>query len=483
MSSRLSHTSTKLPNLKRLAASVAAGSVSKKSTVADSVQYLRAHTVDLQQWQGLDDLVDEAVISEPSAAIAKAAAHHLSVIRDELARQLWSRQIFVGVSVLEELLLRTAAAGESDPILATLEHIRDSELSRPGMIVLPLHSFGILAAGLLPLFLGTRAYLINKRSGFAVTPQTNDLHRTVGFLQEAGRSIGVQKQIDPELIRHWRMSRNATWLERNPLLIGAVTSIAGYYYENEFLLLGRLRAITSALVMLATLQPRQEDRRARYFSSRQIDNFETRDIRHYLVLSSTRAKYMTGQAVPIHRRRQVDELSDLSVDINLRYWDRYDPIANKIYESVDALYAGYLKYSIGSRDAVGLGRVYRKLFEAVVYFRRSHMGDGEGYSAILSLATAFEMLLTDSYAPNVGLRLRRRTELLLRGIRGTRRYQQAVDDLYHARNRAIHAGIAESLDLGNARRAFVLDFVSLMPRVPQLTGAEEAPIATLTCDV
>jgi hypothetical protein len=211
-----------------------------------------------------------------------------------------------------------------------------------------------------------------------VTPQTNVLRRTVNFLQEAGNSISVRKQIDPELIRHWRRNRDARWLERNPLLIGTVTSISGYYYENEFLLVGRLRAITSALVMLAALQPRQEDRQARLFSSRQIDNFKTRDIRHCLVLSATRARYMTGQAVPIHRYRQVDELSDLSIDIDTLYWDRYDSVASKIYESVGALYAGYMKYSIGSGATASLGRVYRKLFEAVVYFRRSYFGDGKG---------------------------------------------------------------------------------------------------------
>jgi hypothetical protein len=93
------------------------------------------------------------------------------------------------------------------------------------------------------------------------------------------------------------------------------------------------------------------------------------------------------------------------------------------------------------------------------------------------------MLLANSYASNVAVRLRRRTELLLRGVQGTRRYQQAVEDLYYARNRAIHSGIAESFDLGDARRAFVPNFVSLVPRMPRLTGTEEAPIALLTDDL
>jgi hypothetical protein len=163
MSSGSSHSQTgHLPNLRRMAASVATAPAGKNSTVADSVQYLSAHTIDLQQWQDVDELVDEAFISEPPVAAAKATAHHISVIRGELARQLWSRQIFAGISLLDESLFAAAAAGEPDPILATLERIRDSELNRPGMIVFPLHSFGILAAGLLPLFRGNRIYLINR---------------------------------------------------------------------------------------------------------------------------------------------------------------------------------------------------------------------------------------------------------------------------------------------------------------------------------
>jgi Apea-like HEPN len=475
--------STRLPPLKPLATSIAATRVSKKAKVEGSAQYLAEHAADLRNWQGIEHLAEEAFVSEPPDSTARAAAHHIEVVRSEMARQLWSRKIFVSVSVLDELILLSAQAGRSDPILATLERLRDSELNRPGLVVLPLHSFGILAAGILRPLRGQSISLINSLDGFAITPQTNNLQRTISFIDDACFAMGLPKPVDPNLIRHWHRSRAAIWLERNPLLIAAVTSISGYYYENEFLLLGRLRAITSAIVMLFALQPRQEDRAARLFSSRQINNFETRDLRHYLVLSPGRAKYMSGQAVPIHKRRQVDELCDLAVDIDTRYWQRRSSAAEKIYSSVDELYTGYLRYNFGSPHGINLVRVYRKLFDAVSYFRRSYLAEGEGYTAVLSLATAFEMLLTDSYSPDVAKRLRRRTKLLLRGVRGTIRYQQAVEDLYYARNRTVHAGTEESLDLSDARRAFVLAFIALMPRVSGLTGSELSPIAVLTGDL
>jgi Apea-like HEPN len=476
-------TSTRLPPLKPLATSIAATHVSKKVKVEGSAQYLAAHSADLRNWEGIEHLAEDAFVSEPPDSIARAAAHHIQAVRSEMARQLWSRKIFVGVSVLDELILRSAQAGSSDVILGALQRLRDSELNHPGLVVLPLHSFGILAAGILRPLRGQSISLMNSRDGFAITPQTNNLQRTISFIDAACFAMGLPKPVDPDLIRHWHQSRAARWLDRNPLRIAAVTSISGYYYGNEFLLLGRLRAITSAVVMLFALQPRQEDRVARVFSSRQINNFETRDLRHYLVLSPGRTKYMSGHAVPIHRRRQVDELTDLAVDIDTRYWQRRSSAAEGIYSSVDELYTGYLRYNFGSPQGVNLARVYRKLFDAVSYFRRSFLAEGEGYTAVLSLATAFEMLLTDSYSPDVAKRLRRRIKLLLRGVRGTLRYQQAVEDLYHARNRTVHAGTEESLDLSDARRAFVLAFIALMPRVSGLTGSESSPIAILTGDL
>lgn len=454
-----------------------------KATVADSAQYLASQASDLTTWDGIEHLAQAAYDPAAPVAAAKAAAHHIQVVRNELARQLWSRQLFVGVTLLDELLLHTAAAGEPDPILGTLEYLRDSERGRGGLLVLPLHSFGFLAAGLLRPLGGASTALINAPNRFALTPQTNSLEHTIVFLRDVGPPLGVRKLVDPDLIRHWRRSRGTAWLERNPLLVAGVTSTAGYYYENEFLLLGRLRALTAAIVMLATLQPRTEDRAGFLFSSSQLNNLETRDIRHYLVLTADRRRLLTGQAVPIHRRWHVDELSDLAVDIDPRYWSRKAADADEIYRAVDSLYGGYLQHTVGACRENSLGRTYRKLFEAVSYFRRSYQSGGRGYTAVLSLATAFEMLLTDSYASGTAVRLRRRTQRLLRGVPGTRRYQQSVEDLYYARNRTIHAGTDEHLDLHDARQAFVLAFVALMGRMPTLTGQEDCPLGTLTGDL
>ena len=59
----------------------------------------------------------------------------------------------MGLSVLDELLFyEFTRSGATDPVLGVLERIRDARLTRPGLILYPLHSFGIYGAGILHTF-------------------------------------------------------------------------------------------------------------------------------------------------------------------------------------------------------------------------------------------------------------------------------------------------------------------------------------------
>lgn len=470
----------RLPALSGLATEISSARTARRQTVQDSVAFLTGNAPALQSFSDLEDIAEAAYDRDPPDTTAKAAAHHLLTIRAEVARQLWKHDLFVGVTTLDELLLHHIVNGSTDPILATLQTLRAAQLNKPGMLVFPLHSFGIYAAGLLQPFRGESLSLVNRSQGFAVIPQTNKLEKTIDRLTLVGNEIGATKQIDGDLIRHLRRSRDAKWLEFNPLLVIAVRSVSGMYYENEFLFLGRVRAVTASLVMLAALQPRGQNNDATLFSSSRINNWQTLDIHHYITLTVGRGKLYEGRAIPIHQRRAVVELSDLAIEIDPRFWGRRPGLASKVYQAVDDLYRGYMSYSLGAAKDTSRGRVFRKLFEAVSYFRRSYTGKGEGWTAVVSLATAFEMLLTDSYESGVAKRLRRRTQALLKGVRGTAAYQQAVEDLYHCRSATVHSGVSPDLNLGPAREAFVLTFCALVNRLPTLGARQEKPMAFLT---
>lgn len=113
----VSPSARRIPALAPLTADIRAARIGKKVTVADSADWLVGQATTLQRW---DDFEDLGVAAYDGDAKAKAVCHHLFVVRAEMARQLWARHIFVGVSVLDDLLVRAVSAGESDPVRATL---------------------------------------------------------------------------------------------------------------------------------------------------------------------------------------------------------------------------------------------------------------------------------------------------------------------------------------------------------------------------
>ena len=356
--------------------------------------------------------------------------------------------------------------------------------TRPGLMIFPLHSLGVLGAGLLRPSRG-RISFSNPSRGYAVTPQTNGLDRTLDFLEDVRTSFGISQHIPNDRIRHWRRSRSAEWLERNPLLVLRTIHVPGSYYGSEWLLISRVRATAGLLAMLAALQRERTDPTARLFSTRSMNNWQTLDIHHYLTLfaGTRRSRELDGQCIPIHASRTfVAELSDLAIDIDPVHWRRRDRLANEVHEAVEVVYSDYLRshFHHGKRDA--RQRTVRKLYNSMGYFRRSFQGSSTSWSGTVALATAFEMLLLDSTG---GIRqaLVRRTQLLLKGTPGTRAMQAAVGDLYAARNALVHAGDDDAeADVAHAREAYVRCFVEITRRLPKLDPNTATPLGDLIGD-
>lgn len=462
-----------------------------KQTIAQSADYLVAHRSDLERF---DDVLHLALSTDAEYALpgtppeltnaARPLGYHLTAVRAGLAEELWPRQIFVDAEVLDELVFWAARDPlVSDPVQAVLEWIRDARASRPGLMVFPLHSLGVLGFGLLRPSQG-RLSFVNPAYGYALTPQTNALDRTMAFLAEVGREFGVRKQVPTELVEHWRRSRPTGWLERNPLLAVRTIQLPGSYYGNEWLLVSRVRSTTGLLCMLAALQP-PSDRTGKLFSTRTMNNFQTLDIHHYITLfdNPTKRGALDGHCVPIHASRLfISELSDLEIDIDPAHWRRNRALGERVHRAAEAVYTEYLRDRIAAPRQNARTRTVRKLFDGVGFFRRSYQRGSSDWRAKVSLATAFEMLLTDSYGA-VRATLQRRTRLLLKGVPGTRSMQAAVGNLYESRSELVHTGSDDAeVDMALARRAFVLCFTELAERLPSLPERAATPIRDLTGD-
>ena len=473
----------RLPAVKPLAATLEQTALPEQSRmrVKDSARYLASQQPILARFETPEDLGDAAY--EHPNSVADALSFHLFQIRIVLSRALQAEGIFVSAIVLDELLLQEfSTAGSTRPVLAVLERIRDARMTRPGLILFPLHSFGILGAGFVHTFTTTRISVLEPRWGISLTPQTNSFDETLRFLEATLRAFKIRERLPTDLLEHWRRSRPADWLELNPLMAVRAIQVPGYYYDNEPLLLARLRAATGLLAMLAALQPENADRARGLMSSSSVNNRQTLNIHHYMVLYAKpgRRTQLSGDCIPIHTTRSgVVEASDLNIDLDSKYWTRQRQArADRAENAASTLYRGFLAHR-HLPDA--RGRTYRKIFESLNYFKRSF--SVSDWQATVSLATAFEMLLTDRYEPGVAARLQRRTQLLLRGTPGTRGYQEAVTNVYDARSEIVHTGFKSTAPpMHQARQAYVHLLIELCARLPRLRTNMAQPLGQLIGD-
>ncbi len=467
----------------RLRTKLRAIQVNKKLTLADSEAYLLGKRAELANYTAIEDFALDENPPDPKAH--RACEHHLVQLRRHLARELWSREVFIGISVLDSILFHAFAHDTSTkPLLRALEVIRDGKLHHPGLVLYPVHSTGILGAGFLHTLTATRVSFVAEQYGFAVSPQTNSFAETMRFLDEARTALGVKKRLPTDLLEHWRRSRPTFWLERNPLLVVKAQSFPGGYYENQAQLVALLRFSTSLISLLSTLQPEEKDTLTRLSSSSRLNNWQTLDLKHYVVLhSGPGGGPLGGYCVPMHvAGPALAELCDMSVELDPRYWRRRRAMADRLHAAVRAVQHGYFKFCLGQAKEDTSARVYRKLLSSLTFFRRSFQASDGRWNEAVALAVAIEVLLTDRYAAGVTARLVDRARQLLRHIPHAKAMVDAVEGIYKMRSEVVHGGRAVTdVDLALARRAYAFTFLRLVERLPKSgeLPASPDPIAAL----
>ena len=376
-----------------------------------------------------------------------------------------------------------AHTNEENPILHSLKIVRDSEVLRPGFVVYPMHSFGVIAAGLLHAYSSARVQFQVPRYGLIVTPQTNSYSNTLAFLKDAASSLNIKKAIPYDLLEHWIRSRPTKWLKKNPLMILRVHSFPGGYYENQFFLIHKLKIATTLLLMLNAFQTFETNRESELFGTSRTNNWETLDIHHYILFfPKPNSKKLSGDCIPMNSKAAtLADLSSVPVNLDPKFWMRRMPWSKEIVSALDQIGKSYLRYSIEKPKNNVKSRVYRKIFRSLEFYRKSHrVTDDIGESAVY-LAIAFEILLTDNYSKGpVSKRIYDRASILLKGVKGNRKLKTAIKELYQARNKYVHAGeISDALCLKTARAAFIHSFLSLSPRLNTLTNKDNEPIKSL----
>ncbi len=453
----------------------------------ESIKFLCNHQEKLSQYSDIEDFIlrkevysTKTNIPEP---ILEACEFHLFRIIDTVLNELRERKFFLGVTVLNEVIFQHFCKEKiKNPVISALEAIRDSGVLHSGIVIYPLHSLGIIGGGFIHSYTDAKMEFYVPNMEIIISPQTNSFDHSLQFIKNAAFQLGVKKQIPVELIEHWHRSRPIKWLERNPLLIARLHSFPGSYYENQYFIANKLKIATIALLMLNSFQKFASHRAGTLLSSSRANNWETLDIHHYLVLHPKPHKQkLTGDCVPMNiRRPTLSELSEVPAELDPKFWRRRSKISKRIISMLLNFETGFYKYSFSNKKRNNHSRIYRKIFKSIEFYKRSYRIKDDQGEAILNLAVAFEILLTDNYSPGITQRILYRVKKLLKGVKGVRAFNKSIEGLFKCRGEYVHTGfVTNPIDISTCQIAYIHTLLQFSALLKHIKPRQEAPITRL----
>ena len=112
----------RLPSLKKIADKLLSAKIQK------SVDYLVRNRSTISKYKDIEDFVlrdyEFATKTDEDEATLQACEHHLSQVRNILSRELWAKELFLGISVIDQILFSAFAhTNNTNPILHALETV------------------------------------------------------------------------------------------------------------------------------------------------------------------------------------------------------------------------------------------------------------------------------------------------------------------------------------------------------------------------
>ncbi|MBY3139000.1 HEPN domain-containing protein [Rhizobium laguerreae] len=450
-----------------------------------------------------DEFIDKYITAEedadgePSGSAAriafakyKGANNLLMRTREDLIRVLWAHEIFVSTGTVDRILFGLACDGSVTDIGRTFfEFVLNKRLHEPGFILYPIHSFGIQGFGF--------ATLVNKQlpdinlseAGIYLAAQTNDPGGTMAFLDRARTALGVSQSVPASFASELNQDHLA-WAMRNPLLALKFSSTTSSFFENQFVIMVKLQFATALVHMLAALgQTDRSDRDSKNLSTARTNNWQTLDINHYIVFE-TRS---IGDELEVLRtpmnisRSELTALSEINVDVDPHDWSTpgKEGLLTKIRDALGVLESGYISDWVLGDKKSRKSHVLRKLFLSIGFFHRSFRSAVNRDEAVVSLAIAFETLLTDGYQRGgVKARVARRVPLCIAGEPDHETLESEVQRLMEYRGKVVHEGASEiAVDLNAARRAYVHCLIRVIEGVGSIRQDSSQPVGEILGDV
>lgn len=453
-------------------------------TLAASERYLRSKHNLLAGYDSVEDLVTDDGME---AKDLEGIQHHLVAIRAAIAKAIWSREIYIGVSVLDEFVLHAAKTGAPDICGRVIDLLRNARACQPGFVLYPLTEFGMRLPPMFGHSSRRKDHAVFTSAGFAVCSQAHGPEGVLQNIRMMSRKLGITARVKREDIEHYSRG-NMRWLTSNPLMLVRLASHTGAYYENQFVYTLKIRISSAIVVMLHALSVDAGQEVDKFESSAHVNNSETLDIRHYLIGEGPTSGQgpISLQRIPMNvGAMELARLSDLAVTLDTEVLTgarskRWEGMIVPLLKSVED---GYLKHvNLSSKDAVK-SRVYRRLVTALDWYRQSFGSRANEQEAVVALAVAFETLLTDFYAKGVSARIERRVGICLKGVPGVQNHKNSVMSVFHARGEIVHSGdFTKRADLRRAQAAFARCFYAVARRLPSLSGSPQEPMRQILAD-
>lgn len=457
--------------------------VRSTKSIQQSEKYLANKHNQLNLFASIDNLVtdDKRLTKDDRTALE----HHILNLRAAIARQLWSNEIYIGRSILDECVLNAAKAAGGNIVENVITKLAQAGAERPGFVVYPLTSFGMEVADLLDRSSPLRDWVAFRRSGYAVSGQNNSVEAVHKRLSEMAAALSIRQCIPFEGVRHF--ATHATWLVQNPLMLVRIMSHTGDMYENQFIYSLKIRTAASHLLMLHALSREKTGPIHSFHTTSSVNNWQTLDIRHYLVGESLPGRPIDLRRVPMNvSALELARLSDVAAVISTHELStaRMKRLSSAIMSALKTVEQGYFRHvSLSSSDKAQM-RLYKRFVTALDWYRQSFGSRVNDSEAVVAIAVAFETLLTDTYQRGVAERIERRLGICLKGLPGVTAYKDAVLALYHARSEVVHSGsLGQQANLITAQAAFARCFHMLVSRLEGWVPVANEPIRNLLQDV
>jgi hypothetical protein len=486
--------SGKSVEIRKLPATSVLVAETKSKRVSNSANFLTGRKNVLTKYESFDDFVYD-LAGDPLAAELAGLEHHMAVVRNGVLNVLRKNAIFIGSSVIEELVFEAFknVSGAKQPLALLYEIVRDAGLHEPGLLIFPLHSTGILGFGFARALARGLHYgdleteFVVPEAGLLFSPQTNSTSGTLRLMKRAQDHLHLQRSIPEESLQHHMRVQPTAWLTRNPLLLVKTRVFSGSTYENQRFLLLKLRIATALLLFLSSLERGLKGKKpAKWTSSQATNNWQTLDIHHYLVYqaSGRRGARYVGKRIPMNvDLTDLVEVSGIGVDFHPEAWKKRPHVTKRLITALAIVERGYLRHEmIKSEDDIK-GRMYRKLFSCLGYFHRSFRPRSRYEERCVNLAIAFETLLTDS-SGSPRKTISRRSMLALKGVPNASKLRRSAVATYKTRNSIVHSGSTILRpDIRVAQTAFTYCFLAVVERLHRLPRESASPVGEILGDL